>query len=79
MPLVKSSHLRSVVKDKKAEIVNIRFHDGSIYEYDNVTSGEYKGLLNASSKGKYFWKYIRQDKPTRKIREGMKVNRRKSK
>ena len=34
--------------------LHIRFHSGGLYAYYNVPSGVYSGLMNASSKGRYF-------------------------
>ncbi len=34
--------------------LHIRFHSGGLYAYYNVPSRVYSGLMNASSKGRYF-------------------------
>ena len=36
----------------------IKFNSGGIYEYVNA-AGEYSNILNAGSKGKYFYYYIK--------------------
>jgi hypothetical protein len=77
MPLVKSSHLRSVIHNNKQEKMRIRFWNGSIYEYSNVDRDEYDAQISAISKGKHFWKNIRQDKKTEQLKEGRNVKRRK--
>ena len=39
----------------------IRFKDGSVYTYYDVPMSIAKGLYKAGSKGKYFWKKIRNN------------------
>lgn len=47
-----SSHLISIDYDKKTEILEIEFHDGSVYQYQKVPKSVYKeftlekGILN---------------------------------
>ena len=65
MPLVKSSHLRSVKRNKKTGELEIRFKNQSRYVYEDVTKQEEKNLLKASSKGRQFWRTIRGIKPYR--------------
>lgn len=75
MPLVKSSHLRSVKHNPKTETMEIRFHDGSKYAYEETTKKEFNALLDADSKGEYFWENIREDKPTTKLQDGRRKRR----
>lgn len=51
---VTSSNLKSVGYDASSQTLEIEFHHGGIYEYYNVPSGIYEGLMNASSHGTYF-------------------------
>lgn len=51
---VSSSNLRSVGYDKSTNTLEIEFNSGGIYQYYNVPPAVYKGLMNASSHGKYF-------------------------
>lgn len=54
---VSSSHLKTVeyVGDK----LYITFRNGKIYEYDGVPEDLVTRMLKQPSKGKFFWKYIR--------------------
>lgn len=72
MPLVKSSHLRSVKYDDDKKKMTIRFHDQSVYEFEDVSKSENTKILKAVSKGKKFWRTIRDIKPTTKIKQGVK-------
>nr|WP_228859692.1 KTSC domain-containing protein [Xenorhabdus sp. PB61.4] len=47
--------------------MEIGFHDGGVYQYYAVPSRVYQGLMNASSKGKYFHQYIRNSYQYKKI------------
>lgn len=51
---VSSSNIRSFGYDTDNQILEIEFNSGAVYQYANVPNGEYEGLLNADSKGKYF-------------------------
>lgn len=51
---VSSSDLRSVGYDKLTNILEIKFNSGGVYQYYDVPSAVYQGLMNASSHGKYF-------------------------
>jgi len=54
---VLSSTISAVAIDSDDLI--IRFHNGSLYSYPNQ-SKHYQPMLDASSKGKYFWSKIRR-------------------
>ena len=58
---VQSSNLKSVGYDITTKILEVEFLDGSIYQYSRVPLNIYEGLINAVSKGKYFWKNIRDN------------------
>lgn len=51
---VTSSNICSVGYDTDSESLEIEFNNGSVYQYSNVPTGEYEGLLSAESVGKYF-------------------------
>jgi hypothetical protein len=55
---VSSSHLVSVGYDPLSHTLEIEFKDGSVYQYYNVPSAIYQGLMNASSQGIYFHAHI---------------------
>ena len=67
MTLVKSSHIRSVKRDKKTNDLQIRFKNGSTYAYEDVSKNEEQEMLSSPSVGKAFWLLIRDEKPTKKI------------
>lgn len=53
-----SSNLSSVGYDSKSSTLEIEFLNGSVYQYENVPSVIYNGLMSASSKGQYFERMI---------------------
>jgi hypothetical protein len=46
--------------DPFASVLEIEFHNGAIYHYDDVTANIFSGLMDAPSSGKYFWAEIRE-------------------
>jgi len=56
---VSSSNLDTIGYDKKNEILEISFLSGSMYQYFDVPLDVFNKLKRAQSKGKYFWRYIR--------------------
>lgn len=50
---VDSSNLDAIRYLTDQSILEIRFKDGSVYQYSDVPQYEYDELLNASSKGTY--------------------------
>lgn len=56
---VRSSNVSSVGYNQKAEILEVEFHNGSIYHYFGVPSYLFNGLMSASSHGKYLNAYIK--------------------
>lgn len=65
---VSSSNLNSVGYDSASQTLEIEFNSGSIYQYFNVPSSIYQGLINASSHGQYFSQFIRNSYRYRQIR-----------
>jgi hypothetical protein len=65
---VNSSNIYSVGYDKTYKILEIEFHSGGIYQYSNISYDIYNQLMNASSKGQFFHRFIRDKYPTKKIR-----------
>lgn len=49
-----SSDLSEVGYNSNTQQLEIVFNSGGVYLYSGVTSDEYQGLMNASSKGRYF-------------------------
>ena len=56
---VESSNLASVGYDEATKTLEIQFHSGGIYQYDDVEKEVYDELKNAESKGRYFMRQIR--------------------
>ncbi|WP_255197763.1 KTSC domain-containing protein [Halorarius litoreus] len=56
---VSSSNLSSVGYDADTQTLEIEFNDGSVYQYSNVPTNIYEGLISAPSHGKYFHRNIR--------------------
>jgi hypothetical protein len=56
---VQSSNLASVGYDAESLTLEIEFYHGGIYQYFGVPQDIYDGLINASSKGKYFHQTIK--------------------
>lgn len=65
---VSSSNLQSVGYDRDSSILEVKFHNGHVYQYRGVPSLVYASLMNASSKGQFFNGHIRDRYPYRKIR-----------
>lgn len=59
---VKSSDLKSVGYDVLTETLEVEFVNKSIYQYSRVNVDVYEGLINAKSKGKYFAKFIKNNR-----------------
>lgn len=57
---VSSSNLHSVGYDDTSQTLEVEFKNGAVYQYFDVSSAEYAGLLGASSLGSYFAANIRQ-------------------
>ncbi|MBE0545965.1 MAG: KTSC domain-containing protein [Verrucomicrobia bacterium] len=57
---VSSSNLASVGYDSVSGTLEVEFLSGTIYQYTNVPSERYSGLINAPSKGDYFNFYIKE-------------------
>lgn len=56
---VSSSNLASVGYDPTSLTLEVEFQNGSIYQYFGVPAHVFQELLNASSKGSYFYQAIR--------------------
>ncbi len=55
--LVSSSDIRSIGYANST--LEVEFHNGGIYQYRGVPENLYHNLINASSHGSYFAKYIK--------------------
>ncbi len=56
---VESSMIHSVGYDPDARVLEIEFNSGQAYQYFDVPSEEYEGLMQAESHGRYFLANIR--------------------
>ena len=56
---VLSSDITSIGYDESTQILEVEFKHGDVYQYYNVPKEVYKGLISASSHGKYFHAHIR--------------------
>ncbi|KAF1282665.1 KTSC domain-containing protein [Lactiplantibacillus plantarum] len=54
-----SRDLSEVGYNSNTQQLEIVFNSGGAYLYSGVTSDEYQGLMNASSKGRYFHAFIK--------------------
>lgn len=57
---VSSSKLTSIGYNPQERILEIEFLNGSVYQYFDVPSNIYSGLMSASSHGRYFDAYIKK-------------------
>ena len=60
---VTSSAIRSVAYFEEDGSLEIEFGSGLVYRYDGVPRGTVAGLLEASSKGRYFNLHVRNTFP----------------
>lgn len=59
---VTSSSISSIGYDESTQTLEIEFNSGTIYQYYDVPSTIYEGIMNADlhgSYGEYFHKYIK--------------------
>ena len=56
---VKSSNLASVGYDPDSKILEVEFHNATVFQYRNIPGPIFKSLMSAPSIGKYFNAKIR--------------------
>jgi hypothetical protein len=66
---VTAETLRSIGYDPDAELLELEFTSGDIYDYQKVKPHLYLGLMNSNAKDAYFNKYIRDNYQVKKIKE----------
>ena len=66
MQPVSSSNLSAVGYDPTTQTLRIAFHSGT-YDYFDVPSSVYSGLMNAASKGGYHHQFIKNSYRFNKI------------
>ena len=64
---VSSSSVASVGYDPRSQTLEIEFHSGSVYDYEEVPPEIYQGLMEAPSKGRYFANEIRGQYPSTRV------------
>ena len=57
---VQSSNLASVGYDPLTDVLEVQFHNGSIYDYQAISQMVYTGLMDAPSKGHYLYEVIKR-------------------
>lgn len=67
---VTSSNLRSVGYDTKAKELEVEFKTSGVYLFSGVHSNTHRALLGAPSKGKAFWRLVRDKYPFQKTGRG---------
>jgi hypothetical protein len=70
---VESSNIVSVGYDPARYLLEIEFRDGGIYQYARVASHIHQGLMDATSKGGFFLRFIRYQYPTTKLADEHKA------
>lgn len=65
---VSSSSIKSVGYNPDAEILEVEFHNGGVYQYFDVPTRTHEDLINAFSKGKYYTVYIKDAYLYRRIK-----------
>ena len=64
--LVTSSNLRSVGYDAKQRELQVEFHSSGTYAFSGVHPNTHRALMSATSKGKAFWRLVRDKYPFQK-------------
>jgi hypothetical protein len=66
---VTSSNIESVAFDAETETMEVRFKNGGLYHYSQVTPKMYHLLFVAESKGRYLNEFIKPHCPVTKIED----------
>ena len=56
---VDSTNLASVGHDADTKTLEVEFHGGRVYQYEDVLESAYHALMSADSKGSHFQRHIR--------------------
>lgn len=68
---VNSSHIFSVAHDPIRQVLEVKFHNGSVYHYHGVSGEDYRDFMAADSQGEHFHKHFK-NLVTVKIKGGEK-------
>jgi len=78
---VKSDNIKSIGYNSENVTLEVEFHSKKegkptrIYQYTPFTSGGYTMLMTAKSKGKFFWKFIRDNSDIKYVQVDEKGNK----
>ena len=64
---VSSSNVRSIGFDNGTDTLEVEFQNGSIYQYYNFPEHLYERFLQAPSKGRFLYSYIRNAYPYSRV------------
>jgi hypothetical protein len=64
---VHSSNVRSVGYSQEERVLEVAFHSGGVYRYDNVPADVHAALMAASSKGGFLARFVKGRYPYRHI------------
>jgi hypothetical protein len=63
-----SSNVRGARYDADEQILEIKFRNGTVYWYYGVGEEVWDDFLNAPSKGRFVWEYLRDNYDYERIR-----------
>ena len=64
---VASSNIKSIGHCGSSETLEVEYLDGGVYQYDQVPTGTYQELMQATSKGRYVHEFIKGRFSYRKV------------
>ncbi|MGE0539179.1 MAG: KTSC domain-containing protein [Dehalococcoidia bacterium] len=64
---VSSSNVAAIGYDDATELLQVRFHNGSLYAYSGVPSSVFQRFLSAPSKGSFVHEELKDRYPYRRI------------
>ena len=67
MEPVASSNVAAIGYEAETCTLFVRFNDGSLYKYDDVSLETYRSFISASSKGRFVWRQLRDKYPYSRI------------
>ena len=66
--MVLSTEIEWIGYERKRSMLQVEFLTGSIYQYEAVPERVYESFLGASSHGKFFESYIKNNYNSRRVR-----------
>lgn len=58
-PIAGSSNIAATSHDPRTKAMQIKYHNGSLWQYDGVPASEHNELRSAESVGSHFHKHIK--------------------